>query len=36
VPLVVVPISDHGYHLLFDVAYDSAALVKAFVVHPSC
>jgi uncharacterized SAM-binding protein YcdF (DUF218 family) len=34
--LVVVPVSDHGYHLLFDVAYETAALLKAYVVHRSC
>ena len=34
--LVVVPVSDHGFHLLFDVGYESLALLKAFVVHRSC
>ena len=34
--LVVVPVSDHGTTLLYDIAYEWAALAKAFVVHPSC
>ncbi len=34
--LVVVPVSAHGTTLLYDVAYEWASLVKAFVVHTGC
>ena len=34
--LVVVPVTAHGAALLLDVAYEWAALAKAFVVHPTC
>jgi len=34
--LLVVPVSAHGTILLFNVAYEWAALAKAFVVHTSC
>jgi uncharacterized SAM-binding protein YcdF (DUF218 family) len=34
--LLVVPVSAHGTRLLFNVAYEWAALVKALVVHTSC
>ena len=34
--LVVVPVSAHGWHLVYDLAYGWAALGKAFVVHTSC
>jgi uncharacterized SAM-binding protein YcdF (DUF218 family) len=34
--LVVVPVSAHGGTLLYDVAYEWAALAKAFIVHTSC
>lgn len=36
IPLVVVPVSDHGIHLVWDVLYETGALAKAFVIHPSC
>jgi len=34
--LVVVPISAHGIHLVYDIAYEWASLAKAFLVHTSC
>ena len=34
--LLVVPVSVHGTDLLYGIAYEWAALAKAFVVHPSC
>ena len=34
--LLVVPVSAHGTVLLFNVAYEWAALTKAFLVHTSC
>ena len=34
--LLVVPVSAHGVVLLFNVAYEWAALTKAFIVHTSC
>ena len=34
--LLVVPVSAHGTNLIFDIAYEWAALAKAFVVHTSC
>jgi hypothetical protein len=34
--LLVVPVSAHGTALLFDLAYEWAALGKAFIVHTSC
>jgi len=34
--LLVVPVRAHGASLLFDVAYEWAALGKAFIVHTSC
>jgi uncharacterized SAM-binding protein YcdF (DUF218 family) len=34
--LVVVPVSAHGLHLVYDVAYEWASLAKAFLVHTSC
>ena len=34
--LLVVPVSAHGSTLLVDLAYEWAALAKAFVVHTTC
>ena len=34
--LVVVPVTAHGTALAYDLAYEWASLVKAFVVHTSC
>jgi hypothetical protein len=34
--LVVVPVTAHGTALLVDLAYEWAALAKAFVVHTGC
>ena len=34
--LVVVPVADHGSTLLYDIAYEWAALAKALVVKTSC
>jgi hypothetical protein len=34
--LVVVPVTDHGWHLLYDVAYEWASLAKALFVQRSC
>jgi uncharacterized SAM-binding protein YcdF (DUF218 family) len=34
--LVVVPVTDHGWHLLYDMAYEWAALAKALVIQRSC
>ena len=36
VHLLVVPVSAHGTHLLFDLAYGWASLAKAFVVQTGC
>jgi uncharacterized SAM-binding protein YcdF (DUF218 family) len=36
VPLVVVPVNDGGFSLLYDIAYEWASLAKALVVHTSC
>jgi hypothetical protein len=33
---VVVPVADHGLHLVYDIAYEWAALAKALVVQRSC
>jgi len=34
--VVMVPVADPGWHLVYDVAYEWGALVKALVVHRSC
>jgi uncharacterized SAM-binding protein YcdF (DUF218 family) len=34
--LVVVPVTDHGWHLLYDVAYEWGSLAKALVIQRSC
>jgi hypothetical protein len=34
--LVIVPVADHGLHLVYDIAYEWAALAKALVVQRSC
>jgi len=35
-PEIVVPVSAHGTTLVYDVAYEWAALAKAFLVHTGC
>jgi len=34
--VVVVPVADHGWHLLYDVVYEWGSLAKALVLHRSC
>ena len=34
--LLVVPVNTSGFNLFFTLAYEWAALAKAFVVHTSC
>jgi hypothetical protein len=34
--LVVVPVTDGGFSLLYDLAYEWASLAKALVVHTGC
>ena len=36
VRLVVVPVTAQGFHLLYDFAYEWAALAKTFLVHTTC
>ena len=34
--VVMVPVADPGWHILYDVAYEWGALFKALVIHRSC